>query len=52
MGIESPFAERIEQMKERVPDQDRTTTSVEIAEYEHVGHNGQGKAPQPMRTAP
>jgi len=23
-----------------------------IAEYEHVGHNGQGKAPQPMRTAP
>jgi YihY family inner membrane protein len=23
-----------------------------IAEYERVGHNGQGKAPQPMRTAP
>jgi mycothiol S-conjugate amidase len=36
MGIESPFAERIEQMKDRVPEVDTTTTSVEIADYEHV----------------
>ena len=36
LGIESPFAERVERMKELSPPEDTTTTSVDIADFEDV----------------
>ena len=39
LGIESPWAERIEKMKDATPPEDHTTTSIDVGDYEDVRRN-------------